>query len=117
MNMKTYLTGLSLVAAIALSCCGQKAASEENLKSTAVDTSTNFDTTGYTSGIIVQSKAEGDCEWTIQLKSGDFIEAMDMNTDFLVGGKKVWVKYTPQRRMQRCDKASPVAITEMVARK
>ncbi|WP_144668646.1 hypothetical protein [Dokdonia sp. Hel_I_53] len=113
--MKTYLTGLSLVAAVALSCCGQKAASEESNKS-ALTEEVTFNPKGYTSGTIVQSKAQGDCEWAIQLENGDFVETMDMDKTFLESGKKVWLKYTPQRRMQRCTKASPVAVSEMVIR-
>lgn len=115
MNIKIYLTGLIAAATITISSCGQKAVTDKNLKTTDVK-ETTFDATGYTAGTIVQSKTEGDCKWSIELKDGKYVEAIDMNKDFLVNGTTVWIKYTPQRRMQRCDKAAPVAINEMVKR-
>lgn len=100
---------MALVTAMGLSCCGQKAASEENVKASTMD----FDTKGYTAGTIVHSKAEGDCEWTIKLADGRHFDPMTMDKGFMKDGASVWFKYTPQRRMNRCDKASPVAVTEI----
>ncbi|WP_405251297.1 hypothetical protein [Dokdonia sp. Asnod3-C12] len=109
MRTRLYITGMSLAAIMAFSCCGQKAVATEDTKTALMD----FDTTGYTSGTIVHSKAEGDCEWTIKLEDGRHLDPMTIDKDFMQDGASVWFKYTPQRRMNRCDKASPVGITEM----
>ncbi|WP_035334832.1 hypothetical protein [Dokdonia sp. PRO95] len=109
MKTRLYITGMSLVGIMAFSCCGQKPVAVEDTKTALMD----FDTKGYTSGTIVQSKAEGDCEWTIKLQDGRHLDPMTIDKDFMQNGATVWFKYTPQRRMSRCDKASPVGITEM----
>jgi len=110
MKTKLFITGIALVTGLVLTSCGQKAITEETAKK---ETTMSFDTTGYTSGTIVQSKAEGDCEWTIKLKDGRFLDPMTMDKDFMKDGANVWIKFLPQRRMQRCDKASPVDLTEI----
>lgn len=112
--MKTIhiITGITFIAALGLSSCGQKAVTEETSKTTEM-TSSTFDSTGYTSGTIVQSKAEGDCEWTIKLADGRHFDPMTMDKSVMKDGVKVWFKFIPQRRMNRCDKASPVEITEI----
>ncbi|ANH59347.1 hypothetical protein [Dokdonia donghaensis] len=113
MKKKLFITGIILVTGLMLASCGQKATTEEKAKE---ETTMSFDTTGYTSGTIVQSKAEGDCEWTIKLKDGRFLDPMAIDKDFMKDGATVWIKFLPQRRMQRCDKASPVAISEIKLR-
>ncbi len=116
MNTKTHISSLFFIAVMAISCCSKKAIvdDETDTKTTTTVKETTFDATGYTEGRIVHSQSEGDCEWVIQLKDGSFIEAIQMDEKFLKDGTDIWIKYTPQRRMQRCDKASPVGITEMV---
>ncbi len=114
MKIKLFITGITIVTGLVLSSCGQKATTEEKVKE---ETAMQFDTTGYTSGTIVQSKAAGDCEWTIQLEDGRFLDPMTIDKDFMKDGATVWIKFLPQRRMQRCDKASPVAISEIKLRK
>lgn len=110
MKTKLFITGITLVTGLVLASCGQKATTEEKAKE---ETTMSFDTTGYTSGTIIQSKAEGDCEWTIKLKDGRFLDPMTIDKDFMKDGATVWVKFLPQRRMQRCDKANPVDLTEI----
>lgn len=112
MKSKACLSGLLLLGAITMSCCGQKTVSTEETKNTTME-ETTFDSTGFTSGTIVQSKAEGDCEWSIELADGRFLDPQTMEKEFMQDGATVWFKFTPQRRMQRCDKASPVAINEI----
>jgi len=109
MKTRLYITGMTLVTFMAISCCSQKATTTEDTKTALMD----FDTTGYTSGTIVQSKAEGDCEWTIKLVDGRHLDPLTIEKSYMKDGTSVWFKYTPQRRMNRCDKASPVGITEM----
>lgn len=113
MRTRHLITGITFIAAITLSCCGQKAITEETNKITEMKDN-KFKKEGYTSGTIVQSKAEGDCEWSIKLADGRYFESKDMSKEFMVNNLEVWFKYTPQRRMQVCDKASPVSINTMV---
>ena len=117
MNIKTHISSLFFIAVIAISCCTKKAIVDEtDTKTTTTVKETTFDPTGYTEGIIVQSTSKGDCEWTIQLKDGSFIEALKIDEKYLKNGTSIWIKYTLQRRMQRCDKASPAVISEIVLR-
>lgn len=109
MKSKLYLTGITIIAAVVIASCAQKVIAEENNKATIMD----FDTTGYTSGTIVQSKVEGDCEWTIKLEDGRHFDPMTIDKGFMENGAPVWFKYTPQRRANRCKKATPIAITEI----
>lgn len=111
MKTRQFFTGLSLIAAITLSCCGQKEITNDVKTNNAKEE--NFNATGYTAGTIVQSKEEGDCEWTIKLEDGRYLDPMSMNKDFMNDGAAVWVKFLPQRRMQRCDKASPVELSDI----
>ncbi|EDM44327.1 glycyl-tRNA synthetase [unidentified eubacterium SCB49] len=68
---------------------------------------------GFTKGTIVYSDIEGDCEYTIKLDDGRFFESTDLKEDFKKDGKIVWFTYGPLRRMNKCEKASPVSIIEM----
>ncbi len=68
---------------------------------------------GFTKGTIVHSKVEGDCEYTIKLEDGRFFESTDLKQEFMVDGKTVWFTYGALRRMNKCDKASPISIREM----
>lgn len=114
MRTRHFITGLTFIAAITLSCCGQKAVTEETIKITEVN-DTKFESEGYTVGTVVQSKVEGDCEWTIKLADGRYLDPMTMDKNFMKNDAKVWIKFSPQRRMNRCDKGIPVAITDILA--
>ncbi|MFT6049460.1 hypothetical protein [Patiriisocius sp. Uisw_047] len=69
---------------------------------------------GFTKGTIVYSDIEGDCEYTIKLEDGRFFESLDLKEDFMKDGMIVWFTYGPLRRMNKCTKANPVGIKEML---
>ena len=68
---------------------------------------------GFTRGTIVHSKAEGDCEYTIKLEDGRYFESTDLKDEFKKDAMQVWFTFRPLRRMNTCQKANPVGISEM----
>lgn len=68
---------------------------------------------GFTKGTMVHSKEDGDCEYTIKLEDGRYFESSDLNKEYMKDGMAVWFTFNPLRRMSRCKKANPVAITAM----
>jgi len=72
---------------------------------------------GYLAGQISISKEEGDCPITIKIegKNGTYyLDLIDLKEDFQTDGEKVWFKYGPLRRMNRCEKANPISIIEII---
>jgi len=72
---------------------------------------------GFIKGTIVASTIEGDCPITIKVegKNGTYyLDPIDLKGDFQTDGEKVWFKFGPLRRMNRCDKANPISIIEIV---
>lgn len=75
---------------------------------------------GYLAGEISISTKEGDCPVTILVdgKTGPYyLDAINLSENFSKDGEKVWFKYSPLRRMNRCNKASPINITEIIKNK
>ncbi|WP_157417915.1 hypothetical protein [Aequorivita capsosiphonis] len=72
---------------------------------------------GYLPGRIVYSDLADDCEYTIQLKDGEkdfyYVDPINLDQKFSTDEKTIWVKLTWLRRMNRCEKAAPVEITEI----
>ena len=74
---------------------------------------------GFTSGTIVYSEKEGDCPTTIQVEGGEealFYDPINIAEVFKNDGNKVWFKFTRLRMMNRCDKAGPIRIEEILER-
>jgi len=75
---------------------------------------------GYLPGRILYSELADDCEYTIQLKenSKDFyyVDPINLGENFRRDNQTVWVKFNGLRRMNRCEKAAPVEITEIMNR-
>ncbi len=78
---------------------------------------------GYIAGQISISTVKGDCPTTILIegKNGPYYyDPINLTEDFdKVGvfnkdGEKVWIKFSGLRMMNRCDKASPINLTEIV---
>lgn len=69
---------------------------------------------GFTKGTIVYSKEPGDCEWTIKLDNGVHYESMTLPEEYKKADITVYFKFIPQRRPNKCAKANPVEITEMI---
>ncbi|MBT3588835.1 MAG: hypothetical protein HN507_09320 [Flavobacteriaceae bacterium] len=75
---------------------------------------------GFIKGTIVTSTIEGDCPITIKVegKNGTYyLDPIDLKEGFLTDGEKVWFKFGPLRRMNRCEKANPISIIEIVKNK
>ena len=70
---------------------------------------------GYAKGTIVYSDIEGDCPYTIRVdsESSYLLDPVNLTETYKNDGAKIWVKYTGLRRMNRCEKANPVTITEI----
>lgn len=112
----TLLVTAALCSLMSLSSCKS---TQETKKEMIIATNNEaqkevFMKEGYTSGIIVHSEEEGDCEWTIKLEDGRHYESMSMKEEFKKNDLKVYFKFIPQRRMSNCTKASPIEITEIV---
>ncbi len=70
-------------------------------------------TQGFTKGTIVYSQEVGDCPYTIKLEDGRFFESTDLKEEYMKDGMTVWFTYGGLRRMNKCNKANPIAIYEM----
>lgn len=72
---------------------------------------------GYLPGRIIYSDLADDCEYTIQLKDGErdfyYVDPVNLEENFRSDEQTIWVKFNGLRRMNRCEKASPVEITEI----
>ncbi len=72
---------------------------------------------GYLPGRILYSDLADDCEYTIQLKEGEkdfyYVDPINLSENFRRDNQTVWVKFNGLRRMNRCEKAAPVEITEI----
>lgn len=75
---------------------------------------------GYLPGRIIYSDFEGDCEYTVQLKDGDrefyYVDPINLEENFKRDGQTIWLKFNGLRRMNRCENANPVEITEIMNR-
>lgn len=71
---------------------------------------------GYTKGEIVYSNVEGDCEFTIKTYNEpiEFLDPVNLDQEYKVDGKQVWFKYASLRQKNRCDKARPISINEIL---
>ena len=72
---------------------------------------------GYLAGQISISTKEGDCPTTIKVEGKDgtyYLDPIDLKEDFQTDGEKVWFKYAGLRRMNRCEKASPISVSEII---
>ncbi|CAM3319691.1 hypothetical protein [Aequorivita lipolytica] len=72
---------------------------------------------GYLPGRIIYSDIVGDCEYTIQLKQGErefyYVDPINLEETFRRDNQTVWVKFNGLRRMNRCENAAPVELTEI----
>ncbi len=74
---------------------------------------------GFTKGLIVTSKVEGDCPITIQIEGEErtyFLDPINIEDPYKKDGEKIWFKYAGLRMMNRCLKANPISIIEIQKR-
>lgn len=117
-------SGLTFFLALLISC----SSTNKTVKKTGDDTKTTTEMAtktsemtkdGFLSAEVVESKVEGDCPFALKLMNGDspyFLDPINMTDQYKVNGEKLWIKFSGLRRMNRCDKASPVNITEIEKR-
>lgn len=74
---------------------------------------------GFVEGVIVYSDAEGDCAYTIKTKGEvtEFLDPINLKEEYKADGQSIWFKFTGLRQKNRCDKARPVTINEIVLKK
>lgn len=74
---------------------------------------------GFTKGLIVYSDKEDDCPFTIEVKTDNniiYYDPINLEDIYKNNGEKVWFKFSGLRRMNRCEKASPINIIEIEKR-
>ena len=105
-----------------MSCCStNKTVTENDNDSTtntvSMDTQKMMDL-GYQKATTVASSLAGDCPFTLQIEGDNsyLLDPVNLEEGYKVNGIKVWVKYTPLKMMNRCDKANPVNIVEIQKR-
>ena len=112
MKIKLIIIGMSILTSSILSC---KSTEKMNKEESSVQKSIAQvqDKVGYTSGTIVFSKAEGDCEYTIQTRDGLFYDPINMEDAYKKEGAVVWFTFRGLRMPNRCPKANPIELTEI----
>lgn len=100
---------------IACSSTNKAASEEKNITNTKEVEMKNSEmiAAGFSMAVIVESKEEGDCPFTLKMKNKDneyYLDPINMTDEFKKNGEKVWVKFSGLRRMNRCIKANPVSI-------
>lgn len=118
------ITSLSLLIVLSIISCNttNKVTETKNNTEQQMDAKKMI-TDGYLAGQISISTEEGDCPTTILIEgeNGPYYYdpinlAEDFNKDgeFNNDGEKVWIKFSGLRRMNRCEKASPILLNEIV---
>lgn len=118
--IKSSLTLLSVLL-IACSSTNKAASEEKNTPNTKEIEMKNSEmlAAGFSMAVVVESKEEGDCPFTLKMKNKDneyYLDPINMTDAFKKNGEKVWVKYSGLRRMNRCSKANPISINEIEKR-
>lgn len=115
-----FKTTLALFSVFIISCGpmqNQPAGDENNLSEMEAK---KMIAEGYLAGKIIYSNLKDDCEYTIQLESGErgiyYVDPVNLKEKFKQENQAVWVKYNGLRQMNRCNKAIPVEVTSIVNR-
>lgn len=73
---------------------------------------------GFTAGVIQESTKKGDCLFTILVTSkGEeslYFDPINLDEAYKKNGLAVFFKYRPLRMMNRCQRANPVEIQEIL---
>lgn len=72
---------------------------------------------GFKKGTVIASEKKGDCPYIIELQSNDkqvYLDPIDLPTEFKKNEILIWFKFTPSRRIKRCEKADPVILNENI---
>ncbi len=121
----TLLKSLLFVLAIGLisSCASKKGnditTSEESKIESNMNSKKLMLEEGYSDGIIIASRTEGDCPFVIDINDENysyFLDPVNLAEDFKTDGQKIWFKFTASRMPNRCEKANPVWIVDIKKR-
>lgn len=72
---------------------------------------------GYKKGVVIASDKEGDCPYVIKLQVNDtthHYDPVDLPDAYKDHEKKIWFKFTPSRRPNRCNNANPVILNNEI---
>ncbi len=69
---------------------------------------------GYTFGVITKSNVKGDCEYSIKISDSLYYDPVNLSDLYKKDMLEIWFKFTRMRRMNRCEKASPITINEII---
>lgn len=76
---------------------------------------------GYLPGRVMYSELADDCEYTIQLKDGEkdfyYVDPINLAEAFRNDEQTVWIKFNALEMDDRCEKASPVELLEIMDRR
>ena len=116
--MKSFFALLIITTVVACSSTKTKENSNEDSTAEAVTKNDKMLSEGYTMGTIVFSDKANDCAYTIQLEGKDNVMYDPINLDVIYQkhNEKIWFTFSPLRRMNRCEKANPVSITDIKKR-
>jgi len=117
--MKIFSTFLLLFTVLFSSCNSTNKPVTTNTETETKMESQKMIAEGFLMGTISTSKIEGDCPITIKVegkKSAYYLDPMNLTEEYKSEGEKIWFKFTGLRRMNRCEKASPINITEIQKR-
>lgn len=119
--MKILFISLLIVISVNInSCKSKKATSEEETKvETKVEsTKSNFIEDGYSKATVIHDVSKNEpCSYLLQLDKGGLLEPQVFaNKKFKNNNELVWIKFTRQRRVGRCDNAQPIELTEIIKR-
>lgn len=97
---------------LAFSCNTNKSVSGENRDIS----SEKMEEAGFQKVELVVSDTEGDCPYTLQIKGQEtLLDPINLEDTYKKSGISLWVKYRPLRMPNRCEKANPVEIMEIVS--
>ncbi len=108
---------VTLLIVFAVSCNSKKATTENTVGADS-SSETNSDTkmldAGFKKGIVLASNEEGDCSYTIRVAGQDYLfDPINLEETYKRSEMQVWFKYHPLRMANRCEKATPIEITEI----
>jgi hypothetical protein len=72
---------------------------------------------GFKKGVIVTSEKKTDCPFVIKVQGDNdtyYLDPIDLPDEFKKEGVSIWFKFTPSRRMKRCENANPVNLNDLI---
>ncbi|MEX0996350.1 MAG: hypothetical protein WDZ45_04835 [Flavobacteriaceae bacterium] len=73
---------------------------------------------GFKKATVVYSEVEDDCPYTISVDGeSTLFDPINLEEEYKKSQNNIWVKYRSLRMPNRCEKATPVEITDISMRK